>query len=182
LTGPSATKGAFLAGVRRSDIIHFAGHSTSGDGLGAAQLLLAPDSQANDSGVLDTLELDGGDFSRVRVVVLAGCRTGSGAASPLEGAMSLARPFLAAGVPSVIASLWDVDDAASRRFFLAFHRGLLDAQDPALALHRTQRAFLHDADPALAHPATWGAFVHLGGLDPRALPGPSAIVAVRQPS
>jgi len=74
--------------------------------------------------------------------------------------------YFAYPLPDVVASLWDIDDAVSRRFFTAFHRGLLDAGDPLVALRRTQLAFLHDGDPSLAHPASWAAFICMGGLDP----------------
>jgi len=82
----------------------------------------------------------------------------------------------------VIASLWDVDDAVSRRFFVEFHRALLSEQDPALALRLTQLAFLRDADSALAHPASWAGFACMGGLSPRALSHPARTVTQRQPS
>ena len=39
---------------------------------------------------------------RTRLVVLAACRTAAGVVSRSEGALSLARPFLAAGVPNVM--------------------------------------------------------------------------------
>jgi CHAT domain-containing protein len=102
---------------------------------------------------------------RTRLVVLAACRTAAGVVSRSEGALSLARPFLAAGVPNVIASLWDVDDALSRRFFVALHRALLADGEPLSALRRVQTAFLRDADPTLAHPRlgaflTWAASTH----------------------
>jgi CHAT domain-containing protein len=90
-------------------------------------------------------------------------------ASRVEGAWELARPFLASGVPEVVASLWDVDDEVGRLFFVAFHGALLAEGDPLLALHRTQVAMLHDPDASLAHPATWAGVVCVGGLDPRAL-------------
>jgi CHAT domain-containing protein len=45
--------------------------------------------------------------------VLAACKTGRGIKT-LEGPMGLARAFVRAGVPSVIASLWDVDTKASK--------------------------------------------------------------------
>jgi CHAT domain-containing protein len=182
LTGRAATIAAFLAGARESEIIHFAGHSTLIDGFGASQLLLAPDPQSGASGVLDTAELDQTDFPRTRVVVLAGCRTASGSISQLEGAMGLARPFIAAGVPSVIASLWDVDDALSRRFFVEFHRALLSERDPALALRATQAAFLRDPDPTLAHPSSWAGFACIGGVNPKSLSRLTATVTQRQPS
>jgi len=106
---------------------------------------------------------------KTRVVVLAACRTAAGAVSRVEGALSLGRPFLAAGVPDVVASLWDVDDAASRRFFVSFHRALLEEPDPLLALGKAQIAFLHADDVSLAHPASWAAFICMGGLDPHSL-------------
>src|SRR6266704_6073099 len=106
---------------------------------------------------------------RTRVVVLAACRTGAGAVSRVEGALSLGRPFLAAGVPDVVASLWDIDDAVSRRFFVAFHRALLAEGDPVLALRKAQIALLRGDDVSLAHPASWAAFICMGGLDPHSL-------------
>ncbi|HUL76013.1 MAG TPA: CHAT domain-containing protein [Vicinamibacteria bacterium] len=168
LTGSAATKGAFLKGMPTSRVVHFAGHAVGGDLPGTAHLLFAPEPARADPGAFYVRELDGRDFRRTRVVVLAACRSGAGVVSRAEGAWSLARPFLAAGVPSVVASLWDVDDSVSRAFFVAFHRALLAEGDPLIALRRTQLALLHDRDASLAHPATWAGFVCIGGLDLRA--------------
>jgi len=165
LTGPKATRSEFLLGVRNSSVVHYAGHAVQDSNDSAARLVLAPEAGGADSGVLDLHDLKSGNLSRTRAVVLAACRTGAGEVSRIEGALSLARPFLAAGVPSVVASLWDVDDTTSRRFFVAFHRALLAHGDPLTALNLTQRAFLSDKDPLLAHPATWSAFVAIGGID-----------------
>ena len=169
LTGREATTTELLQGARRSTVVHYAGHAIGDDALATAHLLFASDSVKADSGALYLNELRSGDFPRTRVVVLAACRTAAGDVSRTEGALSLARPFLAAGVPNVVASLWDVDDATSRTFFVAFHRALLAEGDPLTALHRTQLAFLRDQDPLLAHPATWAGFVAIGGIDPRKL-------------
>lgn len=169
LTGREATKGRFLDSARSSGIVHYAGHAVPDDTLFLPRLLLAPEAASADSGVLDLRELDGTALPRTRLVVLAACRTAAGVVSRSEGALSLARPFLAAGVPNVIASLWDVDDALSRRFFVAFHRALLADGEPLSALRRVQLAFLREADPTLAHPAAWAAFRALGGLDARVL-------------
>jgi CHAT domain-containing protein len=168
LTGAAATKRAFLEGLRRSQVVHYAGHATGGDVPGTASLLLASEPKTHTSGALHPDEIDR-TLPRTRVVVLAGCRTAAGPLSRLEGAFSLARPFLAAGVPSVVASLWDVDDAVSRRFFVAFHTGLLAEGDPGMALHKAQTSLVRDPDPSLAHPASWAGFVNLGGLAPRSL-------------
>jgi CHAT domain-containing protein len=166
LIGGAATKQAVLERMRHSEVLHFAGHAEPGDVPGApARLLLAPDAETGASGSLFAHEIASGILAQTQVVVLAGCRTAQGETSRLEGSLSIARPFLAGGVPSVIASLWDVDDAVSRRFSVALHRNLLTFQDAAVALQHTQVAFLRDADPSLAHPATWAAFVVLGGLN-----------------
>jgi CHAT domain-containing protein len=161
---------AFLDGAFGSDVVHYAGHAVaSADDPARAQLLLAADPQSHDSPTLFLRDLDQRRFARTRLVVLAACRTGGGAVSRVEGALSLGRPFLAAGVPNAVASLWDVDDAVSRRFFVSFHRAFLDTRDPMVALRQTQLAFLHGQEPALAHPASWAGFICMGGVDPHSL-------------
>ena len=167
LTGSRATKAAFLAGVHVSDIVHYAGHAVSGADGSSARLVLAPDGSPGDTGLLLLRELVPAKVPRTRVVVLAGCRTAAGAISSTEGALSLGRPFLAAGVPSVVASLWDIDDAVSRRFFVTFHRALRVLDEPLLALQQAQISLLRDGDPSYARPASWAAFVCMGGLDRR---------------
>jgi CHAT domain-containing protein len=79
--------------------------------------------------------------------------------------LSLARPLLAAGVPSVVSSLWDIDDSVGQRFFVTFHRFLLRSGEPLLALRDAQLSFLRGGDPLLGHPTSWAAFVCLGGLN-----------------
>ncbi|HSD66612.1 MAG TPA: CHAT domain-containing protein, partial [Vicinamibacteria bacterium] len=169
LTGATATKSAFLERAGESEVVHFGGHTVSGDAPWATRLLFAPDPERGDTGALYVHDLHGKDLRRTRVVVLAACRTATGPGSGVEGALSFARPFLAAGVPSVVGSLWDIDDAASRRFFVAFHRALLAEGEPLLALRHTQLALCRDHDPVLSHPASWAGFVSMGGLDPRQL-------------
>ena len=107
---------------------------------------------------------------RTRVVTLAACRTAAGPVSRVEGSLSLSRPFLAAGVPDVVASLWDIDDALSRRFFVSLHRALARGEEPLIALRAVQLALLDGPESSLAHPSTWGAFVCTGGLSAHSLP------------
>jgi CHAT domain-containing protein/tetratricopeptide (TPR) repeat protein len=170
LMGSAATKAAFLKSARSSQVVHFAGHAAASAGApSSARLLFAPDPQRGDSGALYLRELPRDGFPRTRLVVLAACRTAAGAVSRVEGALSLGRPWLAAGVPDVVGSLWDIDDAVSRRFFVTFHRALLAEGDPVLALRKAQIALLRGDDVSLAHPASWAAFICMGGLDPHSL-------------
>jgi CHAT domain-containing protein len=170
LTGRAATKAAFLAGLRVSEVVHYAGHAASGEDAPAkARLFLAADPPVADSGALYLHELGKRSVPRARVVVLAACRTGAGTVSRVEGALSLGRPFLAAGVPDIVTTLWDIDDSVSRPFFVAFHRALQRRGDPPLALRDVQISFLRGKDPSSVHPASWSSFMCMGGLDPHSL-------------
>jgi CHAT domain-containing protein len=162
LLGRAATRAAFLDALRRSDVVHYAGHAKAvADDPSRSRLLLAAD--ASDSGALYLRDLSWREV-RARLVVLAACRSAAGSSSRSGGALSLSRPFLAAGVANVVGSLWDVDDEASRTFFVAFHRNLLAGAEPAQALRATQLALLRSGDPMLAHPSTWAGFVSVGAI------------------
>ena len=78
--------------------------------------------------------------------------------------MSLARPFLAIGVPSVLATLWDVSDRASQTFFSVFYRSLRQGASPAAAARQAQLALLRNGDSTLRSPASWAGVVVLGGV------------------
>ncbi len=105
-----------------------------------------------------------GDIARrdlpARLVVLSSCDSASGAILAGEGVLGLASGFLGAGVPTVIATLWPVDDTVTRHFVAAFYDGLAADQPPAIAL-AAARARLRD-DPATRHPFYWAGFVLLG--------------------
>jgi CHAT domain-containing protein len=94
--------------------------------------------------------------------MLAACETGNEYAAGSEGATSLARAFLAAGVPTVVASLWDVGDHPAARLSDLFHRNLLAGDDAEEALRKAQLAMLHGSDETGRSPAAWGAFEVFG--------------------
>jgi CHAT domain-containing protein/tetratricopeptide (TPR) repeat protein len=167
LTGARATPRAFLDGMRTRPVVHYAGHAVSDASEESGRLLFAPDEPPGKTGELDLRELTPRSVGHARLVVLGACRTATGSVSMSEGALSLARPLLAAGVPTVLAGLWDIDDAVGRRFLVDFHRSFLLAGEPLVALRQTQVAFLSSGDPVLAHPSSWAGFVGLGGLDRR---------------
>jgi CHAT domain-containing protein len=97
----------------------------------------------------------------VQVAVLSACSTAAGDPRPAEGALGVAQAFLAAGVPSVVATLWPVDDGAARDLMLAFHRALSQGLPPAAALRQAQLAVMESAPsgPSIG----WEGFIALGG-------------------
>ena len=95
------------------------------------------------------------------VVVLSGCQTALGKHVRGEGPIGLARAFMYAGVPRVVASLWPVDDLATSELMKRFYRAMLvDRLTPAAALHAAQRELA--ATERWRLPYYWAPFVLQG--------------------
>lgn len=95
------------------------------------------------------------------LVVLSGCRTALGREVRGEGLVGLTRGFLYAGVPRVLASLWQVDDRATAELMAKLYDGLLaEGLSPGAALRRAQLALRND--PRTRDPYYWSPFVLQG--------------------
>ncbi len=160
--GKEATREAFLAAAGRHELIHFGGHAVVNEESPLLSYLLMSPSGQGDHGLLYAHELYGVRLASTRLVTLAGCRTADGPVGS-EGVLSLARAFLAAGVPSVVASLWDIDDARAAGFFRRFYPYLLAGRDPSTALRSAQVAML--SNRSTAAPANWAAVEIIGAGD-----------------
>ena len=159
-----ATKNALLERAGRHSVVHFAGHALANPiDPARSSLALAPTPGGTDTGALFAFEVSSARFTRTRLVVLAGCDTGAGPQRAGEGTASLARAFLAAEVPAVVASLWPVNDARTAELMTRLHERVARGEDPAAALRAAQLTMLHAKDPALRSPSTWAAFGLLGG-------------------
>lgn len=160
-----ATKKAFLQVAGDHEIVHFGGHAVSNTKAPLlSHLLFAPEPGDPTRGVLYGHELLGKRFPNTRLVVLAACSSGSGRLSASEGVESLAQPFLAAGVPVVVASLWDVKDEDSARFFGFFYERLKAGDDALGALRTAQLRMMREEGSKLSG---WAGFVGVGGVYPR---------------
>ena len=164
LAGEEATPSRFREAGRRSAIIHFAGHAIADADYPDLSRLVMARGRDGSPGDLFAREIYGIELPRTRLVVLSACGAANGPISRGEGPMSLARPFLAAGVPDVVASLWRADDGASRRLLVEFHRGIGRGESPAESLREAQLALLKDGDPALSRPGAWAGFQVLGAV------------------
>jgi CHAT domain-containing protein len=95
------------------------------------------------------------------LAVLSACRTGLGKEVKGEGLVGLTRGFMYAGVPRVIASLWKVEDAATRDLMTLFYQKLFgDKMRPAAALRAAQVEMMKRKTRRA--PFFWGAFVIQG--------------------
>lgn len=159
LVGDAATPQAFLRAADRAAVIHFAGHALADRLVPAnSRLILAPGASSSAGGVLRAGEVAKLRLGRTRLVVLSACESAGGASRGPEGIESMARAFLAAGVPGVVGGLWAVDDQYSRELLLLFHRRILAGDTPARALRFAQVALLNSCKPACADLFPWAAY------------------------
>ncbi len=105
---------------------------------------------------------------RADVVVLSACDTGWGGTQRGEGIVALARAFLFAGSPRVLASLWPVEDVSTATFMQAFHAAWKRGDDAPTA-HRAGVDAVR-AHPRYRHPKYWAAWV-LWGVASSSAPG-----------
>ncbi|HEV8577607.1 MAG TPA: CHAT domain-containing protein [Thermoanaerobaculia bacterium] len=151
LTAGAARRGDFLALAPRARWIHVASHGVVNrrDPL-LSMLVFTPDDLA-DSGALLARDIAALQLSRAESVVLSACDTGPQLAQG-TGGHSLARAFLAASVPTVVASLESIDEARFgkevEQLFRTYYRELLQGRDPVAALGTAQREHL-EADSAV---------------------------------
>lgn len=151
ITGNDATEKSFKNRNGKKDyILHISTHGFFHDS-GAFQNpmqnsgLLFADSQRywmNDSiastinetdGILRSDEIANLDLTGCRLVVLSACQTGLGMNNS-EGVYGLQRAFKLAGAQSILMSLWNVDDAATRELMGYFYKALIEGRNPDEAL------------------------------------------------
>jgi len=156
--------------LNTADVIHLAGHSVVNEtipllsGFPMARSVQGQNAIKAGDGFLHAYELYQLNLTRPRLVVLSACRTGSGRIYKGEGAISITRPFLAAGIPVVVSSLWNVESSMTTELMVDFHRQRKVMQLPtALALRSAQLEMLHSTPIRHRKPAAWAAFVAIGG-------------------
>jgi CHAT domain-containing protein/Flp pilus assembly protein TadD len=172
MTGAEATESSVKRAMAKAEVIHIAAHGLADEqsSLNSA-LMLAPDRTGERSadtpetdGVLHAYEIYGSALPRARLVVLSACQSGVETFHRGEGMIGLARPFLAAGAPLVVSSLWKVDSEATSDLMIRFHKHRKQTGLPtAQALRRAQRELLHDEGLGYRHPYYWAAFSVVGG-------------------
>jgi CHAT domain-containing protein len=150
LLGADATIDRFLASARQAYIVHFAGHALpSPTSPRNSMLLLAP--HGSDTGELtaERLMTELSELQRTRLVVLAACSTAGGQPVGPEGVAPLVRPIIAANVPAVVGTLWNVNDATAKDLMLSLHCHYRNGDDVAVALQKAQLAMLRKQVPAM---------------------------------
>ncbi|MFW9259601.1 tetratricopeptide repeat protein [Nostoc sp. CALU 546] len=162
LIGNQATKNAVLQKLPLAKIIHLATHGLLDDirGLGSS-IVFAPEGQDNGlltaEDILNLYTAPQGSTLSAELVVLSACDTGQGRLTG-DGVIGLSRSIIAAGVPSVIVSLWSIPDAPTAELMTEFYENFRKNPDKADAL----RQAMLTTKKKHPNPAEWAAFTLIG--------------------
>ena len=162
--GKDATEPRFKEIAGDYDILHLAMHTVMNDSLPMYSKLVFTAEQ-NNNGWLDTYEIYNLDL-KARMAVLSACNTGSGRLQKGEGVMSLARAFLYSGCPSIVMTLWNIEDASSANIMIDFYQNLDNGLPKDEALRKAKFSHIQSADPLKAHPYYWLGYVSVGSQVP----------------
>lgn len=172
LSGSKATERSFKKEASQYNILHFAMHTLiNNEEPMLSKLVFYQNNDSTEDGMLNTYELFSMNLN-ARLAVLSACNTGSGRLIKGEGIMNLARGFIYAGVPSIVMTLWSVEDQTSativKKFYYYLDKGIPKDQ----ALRQAKLDLLNEGDMLHAHPYYWAAYVPIGDYSPMTLSKP----------
>ncbi len=158
ITGSQATETAIAQKMQQARFIHLATHGLLDDnrGLGSS-IALTP--SGKDDGLLTAEEILNLKLN-ADLVVLSACDTGRGRITG-DGVIGLSRSLISAGVPSVLVSLWAVDDDSTAFLMTEFYKNLQQGIDKATALRKAMLT----AKDKYSNPLQWAAFTLIGEAD-----------------
>lgn len=159
LIGASGTKAQFIDQAGEFDVLHLAVHGKA-DSLDRYESSLI--FNGNENNVLNTSDLYLAGL-KARLAVLSACESGVGVVNKGEGTFSIARGFALVGVPSIVMSLWKVNDKVTSDLMVEMYDGFLNEGMPInQALRESKLTYLENSDQYLGHPYYWAAFLQLG--------------------
>jgi CHAT domain-containing protein len=166
LLGDQATESVVPDLAAKAKYLHFACHGIAEEyaGQSLSMLVLSQPQQVrpDDDGLLklsDLLHSWCGRLSSCQLVVLSACRTNVGKTLRDEAPQALPIGFLFAGAPSVISSLWAVDDDSTRELMTDFYGRLLAGEADKLAAFTAARKAQRQKHPDPYH---WAPFLFVG--------------------
>jgi CHAT domain-containing protein len=165
-TGELATEKNFKENAGKYNVLHLAMHTLVDDENPLFSKMVFTSGGAEDEdGLLNTYELFSMDLGGT-LGVLSACNTGSGKLQRGEGIMSLARGFIYAGIPSLVMTLWEIEDQSSSDIMTAFYEYLDQGFPTDIAMQQAKIEYLDHTDKFKSHPTYWSGFVNIGESTP----------------
>ncbi|WP_339715969.1 CHAT domain-containing protein [uncultured Kriegella sp.] len=157
LLNGKATKSALLSALENYKIIHFSTHADVGQN--GNPWIAFSDKKLFLNEIYATK-------NQADMVVLSACNTSLGELKKGEGSMSLARGFFHSGAKSVVASLWTINDKASKDLMVAFYKGLNEGLTKAAALRKAKINYIDTYRGTMISPSFWAALIVIGDNTP----------------
>ncbi|MFN8352017.1 MAG: CHAT domain-containing protein [Flavobacteriales bacterium] len=169
LLGSLATERGLRERASQFGILHLGTHAemNATDPM-YSRLVLSKDGAGVDAdadGYLHAYEIYELDL-RAQLAVLTACETGTGMNEAGEGVRSLGYSFAFAGCPSLITSLWSIDEKVSAEIIERFYAHLADGLPKHEALRKAKLEHLAAASDELALPFYWAGLVLIGDVEP----------------
>jgi tetratricopeptide (TPR) repeat protein len=158
LTGTAAAESVVRERAGEVGFLHLAAHGRYNPVAPLSSLVALARDKAND-GWLTVREIYGLDLRKADLVVLSACETQLGELSAGDEVVGMTRAFFFAGTPTVVASLWSVDDRSTGLLMERFYTHLREGMDKAEALRQAQL----EVRAEYPNPYYWSAFVLSGG-------------------
>jgi len=151
---------AKLPDLKKFGYIHFSCHGVLGKGFQCLVLSQLPKPLSKEDGYLTLNEIMNCEFN-AKLVVLSACQTGEGKMEKGEGVTGMMRAVMYAGTPAVVASLWAVDDIATKELMIRFYRYMIEEKlSKEEALKRAKLDLMKSKE--YSSPFFWSAFVMYG--------------------
>lgn len=151
LTGRRATHGNLLQHAPEARFIHLASHGYFRRDNPMFSFLKLADANLNFYNLLD-LQL------KAEMVTLSACHTGVNAIFPGDELHGLMRGFLYAGAPSMVVSLWAVNDRSTADFMREMYSNIKAGQTKRAAIRAAQLTIKE----LYGHPYYWAPFILMG--------------------
>lgn len=155
LVGEQATESEIYSYTGKIDVLHLAVHGYP-DPFNPLFTRIELSADNENDGNLEVHEIFGLDLTGTNLVVLSACETALGEQSNGDELVGLTRAFLYAGAPSVVTSLWKIEDEASASLMTDFHHYLGTGMTTAEALRSAQVKILQEEQ--WRSPYYWAAF------------------------
>jgi tetratricopeptide (TPR) repeat protein len=162
LSEEDATLDALRAGALDCAVLHLAAHGVFRPDEPLFSALHLQD------GPLSTLDVFGLDLT-CSLATLSACETALGMAGAGDELVGLSRAFLYAGTPSLVPSLWKVEDRSTAALMAVLYAALRQGASKAAALREAQLALLNNAVGAgsdWSAPFFWAPFQLIGHTGP----------------
>ncbi|GCL40045.1 WD-40 repeat-containing protein [Sphaerospermopsis reniformis] len=96
------------------------------------------------------------------MIVLSACDTGQGDIKG-DGVIGLSRSLISAGIPSIVVSLWAVDDDSTSFLMTEFYKNMEQKLDKGTALRQAMLTTMRQKK--YESPYHWAAFTLIGEVE-----------------